>query len=102
MCVQCSASSNGARPINPSGAEEAEASVAHLHLLEVSDPQVTAQHLRDQLAQRWVAEGQPAALSDTIGLVLELACSDGSGTCSHRFNQSAENNSCAPMPIILD
>jgi len=47
MCVQCSATSNGARPINPAGAEEAEASVAHLHLLEVSDPQVTAQHLRD-------------------------------------------------------
>lgn len=52
-------------------AREANAS-AHLEALGVVDPALVAQGLGDQLTQRRVAEGQPAARGDAVGLVLEL------------------------------
>ncbi len=47
------------------------AKMSHLKQVEIIDPLVCAQSIADELAEGWVAEGQPAARGDTIGLVLE-------------------------------
>ena len=44
---------------------------ARLQAVQVVDPGVAAERLGDEVAQRGVAEGQPAAGRDAVGLVLE-------------------------------
>lgn len=44
----------------------------HLNLEQVCDPLLVAERLANELAQGRVAERQPAALRDAVGLVLEL------------------------------
>lgn len=45
--------------------------IGHLELCEIIDPVLRAQCLSDELAQRWVAEGQPPSRRHPVGLVLE-------------------------------
>lgn len=43
----------------------------HLKQIQIIDPLVSAKGVADELAQRGVAESQPPAGGDTIGLVLK-------------------------------
>lgn len=45
--------------------------MSHLKQVEIVDPVVCPQSTADELAEGWVAEGQPAARGDPIGLVLK-------------------------------
>lgn len=45
--------------------------MVHLKQIQIVDPFISAKGVTDELAQRGIAESQPAAGGDTIGLVLE-------------------------------
>lgn len=45
--------------------------MVHLKQIQIIDPLISAKGVTDQLAQRGIAEGQPPAGGDTVGLVLE-------------------------------
>jgi len=45
--------------------------MTHLKQVDIIDPLICPQCVADELAEGWVAEGQPAARGHPIGLVLK-------------------------------